>query len=529
MLDPFSGRAMIPLEAARLGMKAIGIDYSPVATLAGRLLADYPLRDWDDEPPLPFDGYEAADSTHWGRPRLLRDVEFVLDLIGDRYEEAMAEFYPKVDGRRPWGYLWAVTLPCVECGNRFPLTGSLVLRHPLPKKQDPGQSYRIVAGRSTGTFDVLVHTGPPEDQPTVVAVQGKRGKSAVCPFCQHVHTIDVHTRLMNEGLAEDALLVVADLDENVGKVFRTPTEAEVEAVARAEEALAKEPPFGPALPAVPDEQIPPGNNHTVRPSKYGYKTYGELCNARQTLGFVRLCRIIGEVGRELREAGVSQGYAAALVGYAGANLVRRLKYSTRGASLNPRRSPNSNRVYTGHIFENEASVAFVYDHFETGCDGGPGTWRSVSTDTIALLRVQLDRRSGTPARIERGSALAMPLRAGSVDAVVTDPPYDSMIDYTDASDLFYVWLKRALASVDPGFAITADPRGCRRRPRRSSSRTPTASPTTTGHRSSTPRSSPRPSPRPAASSPTMALSPSFSATTTPTCGRSSSKPSRRPG
>ncbi len=35
ILDPFSGRAMIPLEAARLGVKAWGIDYSPVATIAG--------------------------------------------------------------------------------------------------------------------------------------------------------------------------------------------------------------------------------------------------------------------------------------------------------------------------------------------------------------------------------------------------------------------------------------------------------------------------------------------------------------
>ena len=44
ILDPFSGRAMIPLEAARLGVTAWGIDYSPSATTAGRLLADYPPR-----------------------------------------------------------------------------------------------------------------------------------------------------------------------------------------------------------------------------------------------------------------------------------------------------------------------------------------------------------------------------------------------------------------------------------------------------------------------------------------------------
>jgi putative DNA methylase len=39
VVDPFSGRAMIPLEAARLGLDARGIDYSPFASLGGSLLA----------------------------------------------------------------------------------------------------------------------------------------------------------------------------------------------------------------------------------------------------------------------------------------------------------------------------------------------------------------------------------------------------------------------------------------------------------------------------------------------------------
>ena len=118
MLDPFSGRAMIPLEAARLGVKAWGIDYSPVATLAGTLLADYPLRDWSNEPRLPF-GQPAV----FAEGRLVADVEGVLEEVGRRYEASMAEFYPKVGGKQPWGYLWAMTLQCQECGRRFPVTG----------------------------------------------------------------------------------------------------------------------------------------------------------------------------------------------------------------------------------------------------------------------------------------------------------------------------------------------------------------------------------------------------------------------
>lgn len=182
LLDPFSGRAMIPLEAARLGVRAHGIDYSPVATLAGALLADYPLRDWSLEPRLQF-GTLGLDVQ---QGRLVEDVQRVLAEIDRRYAEEMAEFYPLVDGQQPWGYLWAVTLPCQECGRRYPLTGSLVLRHPLPVKKDPGQSYRIEVNREAGSFKAIVHDGPPTGQPTLVATArgGKavRGKSAVCPF-----------------------------------------------------------------------------------------------------------------------------------------------------------------------------------------------------------------------------------------------------------------------------------------------------------------------------------------------------------
>jgi len=108
---------------------------------------------------------------------------------------------------------------------------------------------------------------------------------------------------------------------------------------------------------------------------------------------------------------------------------------------------------------NEASVGFSYDYFEVGIADGPSTWNSLIGDTLAVLRNQVGRPGGSPAEIDRGSALSLPFRARSITAVVTDPPYDMMIDYSDASDLFYVWLKRALASTDIGFAMTAHPLG----------------------------------------------------------------------
>jgi adenine-specific DNA methylase len=454
MLDPFSGRAMIPLEAARLSIEAWGIDLSPVATLAGTLLADYPLRDWSEEPPVPFVPVEGhGQTTTDGSDRLLQDVSAVFQHIGMRYEEEMDEFYPVVDGRRPWGYLWSVTLPCQECGNRFPLTGSLTLRYPLPKKNDPGQSYRLHVDGDQVVVEV--HEGEPRTDPTLVSIDGTRGKSAICPFCEHVHTIEVHTRLMNEGLAQDSMLLVADLDSTYGKLFREPTTEDLKGVAAVSAALAAEKPFAPGLPARPQEMIPAGNNDTVRPSKYGYQSYGDLCNDRQTLGFVRLSKIIGEASTALRKAGVSDDYRAALCGYTASALVRKLRRSTRGSVLEVSRDRRRSGV--ADIFKNEASVNFSYDYFETACYGGPGTWESVSRGTLSAVEKQLERHPGRPAVVRQGSALALPLPAGSVGAVITDPPYEAMIDYADASDLFYVWIKRALATSHPALGITADP------------------------------------------------------------------------
>ena len=66
-------------------------------------------------------------------------------------------------------------------------------------------------------------------------------------------------------------------------------------------------------------------------------------------------------------------------------------------------------------------------------------------------------QAGKAGPAQRGSAVSLPFPDGFFSAVVTDPPYDSMIDYADASDLFFVWMKRALSSTHPWFGLTSDP------------------------------------------------------------------------
>jgi len=458
VLDPFSGRAMIPLEAGRLGLHAEGIDYSPFATLGGSLLAEIPFQDWSNESAIPFDALGQGQVTD---DRLERDVETFFAEVGRRYTSSMAEFYPKYENSQPWGYLWASTLPCQECGNRFPLVGQLCLRLPREatrnREVDPGQSFYIDADPRNGQFRAVVHEGSPKGTPTrVLAGKSKYssdGRVAVCPFCEHVHPKAVHTRLSAEGLRRDAMLAAADIANDGTKVFREPTAEEHAAADRAAKALAQEPPFGP-LSARPNERIPRGNTWTIQSVNYGDRNYGDLFGARQCLGLVRLARALNAMAKECLDSGLSPEYVRTLSGYGTAVMMRKIRRSTRGARL---QITGGTRV--GDLFVNQAAVSHSYDWFESALSEGPGSWTSLAEQTLSALRGIKSRGAARPAVIQWGSATMLPYRTGSMSAVVTDPPYDDMIDYSDSSDLFYIWAKRAMFTADSSLAMTMHPDG----------------------------------------------------------------------
>lgn len=481
VLDMFSGRGIIPLEAARAGANAIGTDLSPVATLAGRLLADYPLRDWSTEPPLPYtpptnaDDEDDATATKAKRgrgkalagerpfdgmgrpvePRLLTDVRTVLAEVGRRVAGEVTRLYPGNPlrgGQVPWAYLWAVTIPCDGCTRRFPLIGSMVLRHPNTRTRDKGQSLRLVCDGDAWRTEV--HDGPPQQEATFTAPAGKRGKSARCPFpaCGHMHSLDVVKAKGFAGQYADAMLAVAETEQDTNqKVFRTAHEDERTA---AEAARCTDlPATSTGLTAIPDEIIDIGNSNTIQARVYGYTTYGSLMNARQAVLFATTARVIDEIFHELTDI-ISAEYSRVLTAYAAANIPRQLRRSTRGANLAPfggNASRDTTWVQIGDVFSSQSVMKHQFDYIEAGPGVGPGTWASVSASLIKALKKVLEENhaKGRPARFRRESAVALPFRDRSVDVLVTDPPYYDMITYADASDLFYVWFKRALHAAMP--------------------------------------------------------------------------------
>lgn len=242
---------------------------------------------------------------------------------------------------------------------------------------------------------------------------------------------------------------MADLIDRSTKTFRPPSTDDLGAIL--DVSVTDLSPIG-GLSAVPEETIPRGNEDTVRPSGYGYTSYGTLMNARQTLAFSESARIIHECHAEMLNVGISADYSAALTGYMTANLGRRLRRSTRGVRLlthGNSAGTAQNRVQVADLFSDESKISFGFDYIEAGIADGPGTWKSVGQQGVTSLGTHLRALGpGRPAKFRCGSAMSLPFRDGTIDAVVVDPPYYNMIDYTDASDLFFVWAKRTLQDVD---------------------------------------------------------------------------------
>lgn len=90
----------------------------------------------------------------------------------------------------------------------------------------------------------------------------------------------------------------------------------------------------------------------------------------------------------------------------------------------------------------------ILDYAETNpLSGSSGSWQSAVSYVGAALQSFVG--TGEAARVTRASALDMPLPADAFDGVVTDPPYYDSRSYSNLSDHFFVWHKRALGGVLP--------------------------------------------------------------------------------
>jgi adenine-specific DNA methylase len=476
VLDPFAGGGAIPLEALRLGCEAHAIDLNPVAHLIELCTLVYPPKfGQPDSRPVPdyirrlishncvirsgkggsalfaedAEPLETPDNeitpdvdvteAEYRKNPLAADVKFWGHWTLARVRQKLCRFYPSDDdGRVPFAYLWCRTVPCAnpKCRCEIPL----YRQSWLSRKGKDKSALRIEIDPETKRPRTSIHSGPnfafDPDEGTI-----HLGRVS-CPQCGTVHDAEYLQNQGQAGRIGQHLMAVATVDpKQKGKRYRLPTKADLIAVAHVQNSLKTLQSPHEGLSAIPDELVSQEQPRILWVQLYGCRTWGSIFTDRQKLTLCAFASAISDVHQHVNAAH-GRDYADAVCDLLGLNFGRLADLANSLCRWEP------DAQCPRQLFARQA-LPMVWD-FAEGVPISEYTcsWANALDRTLALLKKPESLRHA--GFVQQGTARRQPFENGSLSAIITDPPYYDAVPYSDLSDFFYVWLKRALRSVHPG-------------------------------------------------------------------------------
>ncbi|MBN1509228.1 MAG: DUF1156 domain-containing protein, partial [Sedimentisphaerales bacterium] len=237
----------------------------------------------------------------------------------------------------------------------------------------------------------------------------------------------------NSGRLHEQLMAVATISKGMtGKQYRVPTSNDVTALERATDYLQRQvAEHGEDI--VPHEPLKAWSGVFNAPL-FGLSEWGHLFNARQLAAATAFVRLMGESPIDHGDHGTAvRAYLTFCLA----------KVLDRNATLCTWQNTGEK---IGHVFGRQA-LPMIWDYVESNPIGtASGNWE----DAIAWNTRVIEHCSVPSVGVaHRSSADRMPIDAGSISTVATDPPYYDAVPYSDLSDFFYVWHKRVLGTHLP--------------------------------------------------------------------------------
>ena len=435
ILDPMSGGGSIPFESLRLGLPTWANELNPVACTVLEATLDYPLR---------FGALLIQDILDWG------------NRIDESCRENLSDYFPARKDEQILDYIWARTVPCPTTGKPVPLspnwwlkreTADSVAAHMLPCEEDWEECrFEIVRGRQA---DLEKQYAP--SQGTI-----RRG-NAVSPWSGDPVPGDYIKQVAQSG-GMGAQLFALCVSPGRGRDYRLPTDEDITAVDRAETALAERWDNWLAADLIPTEPVPHGNK-TAEPLRYGMDRWYKLFAPRQLLAMLTYLESLRKLAPEM-ERDLGKERAAAVMTYLAIVLDKCANWNSILASWNaPYESLRS--VFDRHDLAMKWSFAEMNMALK---DRGAFPWALGQTvkaykelcELVApsrpMFNAEFQNGAVRPVEVTRANAARLThLPDESVDAVVVDPPYGNNVMYAELSDFFFVWLKRTVGDLYPGW------------------------------------------------------------------------------
>lgn len=416
--DMFGGRASIPLEAQRLGLKVTSSDLNPVAVTIQRALLEFPSKFRDRPSVHPEEGRNLFQNFNSKTDSGLReDILWYAEWVRKQAEKKLSKLYPDgPKGEKIIAWLWARTVKCPNpaCGARTPLIGSFILSKKSRILAEPKPDL------NTQTVEFEIKTGSDPHEPT------SNRSGAKCLFCDtRMKKRQLRNICCENGIDIIPFVLVCDgKSTDRFQVFKDQSfldmhELDVEFLQQ---------------PMTEDKRW-------FSPPLYGLPNFADLFTTRQKIALTCLSDLITEAHKTITKDGKGdEEYADAVTFYLACALSRLTDYSNSLCTWNP---TNEN---VRDLFQRQA-IPMVWDFVEANPIYGKLSYTAAAEWVARSLEaVPVTLR---PARVLQKDARKSPPQFEAPPVISTDPPYYDNIGYADLSDFFYVWLRKVLRQIDP--------------------------------------------------------------------------------
>ncbi len=425
--DPFAGGGTIPLEAQRLGLRAVATDLNPVAVLINKALIEIPPK-FAGQPPMNPESQRTAMLRTWrGVEGLAEDVRHYGNWVRDEAYKRVGHLYPKVQLPKEHGggeatviaWLWARTVKCSNpsCGATMPLARSFV----LSTKKGKERHVAPVIDRKTRSVRFEVRQGPVSSEMSRTVDR----KGARCVVCSESVPLE-HVRAEGKAGRLGTQMMAVVVEGKRERIYLSPS-ADDERLS-----ASSKPEWKPGF------EFPKNSRH-LTPWVYGMTTWSSLFSSRQAHTLTTIAEVISRSAEASATKSIDSHHVRAIQTYL-AILLGNL------ADLNNALCTwKIDRECAVHLFTRQA-VPMAWDFVEANpFSDSAGSLNS----SLANLCNRMERFGRSPLAsplVEQADA-SQGLRQGEI--FCTDPPYYDNVPYADLSDFFYVWLKRCLADVYP--------------------------------------------------------------------------------
>jgi adenine-specific DNA methylase len=426
ILDPFSGSGVTGVEVAKLGARPICFDINPVATLVQRQA----LQSWD-----------------------MRALKAAYAKVQDACRTEVDRVHRTEDGRTVLYYFWVATVPCPTCGDSVRLFDSPVFsKNAYPKRVPKAQ---IVCPEcldvQEGRYDFAHATCANGHD---ITPRGTVERSSAT--CRQGHCFKMMNALGDEPPRYEmyAKMVAGWRGQ---KTYEPITDWDRALYAECEQLLT-------ALPddaVVPMGSLAPGNN-TNQALNWNFREWRQFFNARQLYSLSLMATAIRDL------AGNSAEREALCALFSGTLEFNNLFTSFKGEGTGAVR-----HMFSHHILKPERTPLEAHPWGTPQSSGSFSTllssriqraheYKCEPVDLVATRSGDIGRITGISAPVKselhqgwasfassRGASAYVATRnaadtdvpSGSVDLVVTDPPFMDNVHYAELADFFHAWLQ----------------------------------------------------------------------------------------